>query len=47
VVRDIPSTDIVAGEMKPNFRQTVEAALRARGLRSPDIRGREIRGRAV
>ena len=47
VVRDIPSTDIVAGEMKPNFRQTVEAALRARGLRSPDIRGREIRGGAV
>ena len=47
VVRDIPSTDIVVGEMKPNFRQTVEAALKARGLRSPDIRGREIRGRAV
>lgn len=47
VVRDIPSTDIVAGEMKPNFRQTVEAALRARDLRSPDIRGREIRGGTV
>ncbi len=47
VVRDIPSTDIVAGDMKPNFRQTVEAALKQRGLRSLDIRGREIRGRAV
>ncbi len=47
VVRDIPSTDIVAGDMKPNFRQLVEAALQQRGLRSPDIRGREIRGRAV
>lgn len=47
VVRDIPSTDIVAGDMKPNFRQVVERALQQRGLRSPDIRGREIRGRAV
>lgn len=47
VVRDIPSTDIVAGDMKPNFRQLVEETLRQRGLSSPDIRGREIRGRAV
>ncbi len=47
VVRDIPSTDIVAGDMKTNFRQTVEGALKERGLRSPDIRGREIRGRTV
>ena len=47
VVRDIPSTDIVAGEMKPNFRQEVERALLQRGLRSPDIRGREIRGEVV
>lgn len=47
VVRDIPSTDIVAGEMKPNFRQEVERALWQRGLRSPDIRGREIRGEVV
>lgn len=47
VVRDIPSTDIVAGEMRPNFRQEVERALWQRGLRSPDIRGREIRGEVV
>jgi len=47
VVRDIPSTDIVAGEMKPNFRQEVERALLQRGLCSPDIRGREIRGEVV
>ncbi len=47
VVRDISSTDIVAGDMKPNFRQVVEARLRQLGRVSPDIRGREIRGRAV
>ena len=47
VVRDIPSTEIAAGEMLPNFRQVVERELRARGVRMPDIRAREIRGQAV
>jgi elongator complex protein 3 len=47
VVRDIPSTDIVTGEMKTNFRQVVEDALRQRGESLLDIRGREIRGQAV
>ncbi len=47
VVRDIPSTEIAAGEMLPNFRQVVERELQARGVRMPDIRAREIRGRAV
>ena len=43
VVRDIPSTDIVAGDLTTNFRQVVDEALRERGERSPDIRAREIR----
>jgi elongator complex protein 3 len=47
VVRDIPSTDIVAGDMQPNFRQIVERDLRERGVYLPDIRAREIRGRKV
>ncbi len=47
VVRDIPSTDIVTGEMTTNFRQVVERALDARGQRSADIRAREIRHQAV
>jgi len=42
-VRDIPSTDIVAGDLTTNFRQVVDEALRQRGERSPDIRAREIR----
>jgi elongator complex protein 3 len=47
VVRDIPSTDIVAGDMTTNFRQIVEQELERLGERSMDIRGREIRGQAV
>jgi elongator complex protein 3 len=47
VVRDIPGTDIVAGDMKTNFRQVVEQELKRRGLRSPNIRAREIQSRTV
>ena len=47
VIRDIPSTDIVSGNQKTNFRQLVENALEAEGKRSPDIRAREIRHRKV
>ena len=47
VVRDIPSTDIVDGNRLTNFREIVEAALRAGGQRSADIRAREIRNRQV
>jgi elongator complex protein 3 len=47
VVRDIPSTDIVAGDLTTNFRQVVEHEIKQRGERSPDIRAREIRGHAV
>ena len=44
IVRDIPSTDIVAGNKKTNFREIAERALAARGGRSVDIRAREVRG---
>jgi len=47
VVRDIPSTDIVAGELTTNFRQIVDDELAQQDVRSPDIRAREIRGKAV
>jgi elongator complex protein 3 len=43
IVRDIPSTDIVAGEMTTNLRQDVETELARRGLGSGDIRLREVR----
>ena len=43
VIRDIPGTDIVAGNRKTNFRQVAEAELERRGAASRDIRAREIR----
>ena len=47
VIRDIPGTDIVSGNLKTNFRQIVENELAKRGERSADIRAREIRFAAV
>ncbi len=47
VIRDIPSTDIVAGNKLTNFRQIVEDALSRRGERGRDIRAREVRFRQV
>jgi elongator complex protein 3 len=43
VIRDIPSTDIVEGNQKTNFRQIVSQELDRRGERSMDIRAREVR----
>src|SRR5690606_5870589 len=43
VIRDIPSTDIVEGNKKTNFRQIAEHHLEEAGLKSKDIRAREIR----
>lgn len=43
VIRDIPSTDIVDGNLMTNFRQIVENELAKHGERSPDIRAREVR----
>jgi len=47
VVRDIPSTDIVAGNQLTNFRQIAEEELAKRGERSRDIRAREVRFRGI
>ena len=47
VIRDIPGTDIVDGNKVTNFRQLVERELERRGVRSADIRAREIRKKAV
>lgn len=44
VIRDIPSTDIVVGNKKTNFRQIAEQALEKAHQKSQDIRAREIRG---
>ena len=47
VIRDIPSTDIEAGNMKTNLREVVKEKLIKEGKSSKDIRWREIRGRRV
>ncbi len=47
VIRDIPGTDIVAGNRKTNFRELAEAELARRGLPARDIRAREVRHREV
>ena len=43
VIRDIPSQDIVVGNKKTNFRQIVDNHLETQGIKSSDIREREIR----
>lgn len=43
VIRDIPSQYIINGNKKTNFRQLVEAMLRAQEQQPRDIRAREIR----
>ncbi len=47
VIRDIPSTDIVAGNQKTNFRQITDRELARQGAKTGDIRAREIRHRQV
>ncbi len=47
VVRDIPTTNVVAGFTKANLRQVAQARLQAQGLRCRCIRCREIRRAAV
>jgi len=47
VIRDIPGTDIVAGNKLTNLRQIVEERMAARGECSRDIRAREVKGRSV
>ncbi|MBC8172198.1 MAG: tRNA uridine(34) 5-carboxymethylaminomethyl modification radical SAM/GNAT enzyme Elp3, partial [Anaerolineae bacterium] len=47
VIRDIPGTDIVAGNKTTNFRQLVDNELIRQGERSRDIRAREVRFQQV
>jgi len=47
VIRDIPSTDIVVGNKKTNFREMVERALEKAGEKSLNIRAREVRNRLI
>jgi elongator complex protein 3 len=43
VVRDIPSTEIVAGDLKTNFREEIEQELKSQSKTLADIRAREIK----
>jgi elongator complex protein 3 len=43
MIRDIPGTDIVDGNKVTNFRQVVDRELERLGVRSLDIRAREVR----
>ena len=47
VIRDIPSTDIVVGNKKTNFRELVDQKLAREAIQSQEIRGREIRTKEV
>lgn len=47
IIRDIPSTDIVEGNKKTNFRQIAEIHLAKAGKKSIDIRAREIRNNKI
>lgn len=47
VIRDIPSTDIVVGNKKTNYREIAEKSLAKKGLQSHDIRAREIKNQSV
>ena len=47
VIRDIPSTNVVAGNRRTSLRQDVHAELRRRGTRCRCVRCREVRGREI
>lgn len=47
VIRDIPSTNVVAGNRRTSLRLDVQAELRRRGQACECIRCREVRARAV
>lgn len=47
VIRDIPSTDIVQGNKKTNFREIAESELARQQQQSKDIRAREIKNKLV
>jgi elongator complex protein 3 len=47
IIRDIPSDEIVAGNMASNFRQIAEGKIEELGLEIEDIRSREIKGEEI
>ncbi len=47
VIRDFPTTNVVAGSKKANMRQIAQEKMKAEGLPLRDIRSREIRRRRV
>lgn len=47
VIRDFPTTNVVAGNKKANMRQLAQREMEQRGLRGMDIRKREIRREKV
>jgi elongator complex protein 3 len=47
VIRDIPSTHVVAGNKRTSLRQDIKQELKRRGERCSCIRCREVRGKAV
>ncbi len=47
VIRDIPSTDIHAGNQETNFREVAEAKLATDGIALKEIRAREVRGQEL
>lgn len=47
IIRDIPSTHVVAGNKRTSLRQDVQAELRRRGTSCNCIRCREVRGEGV
>jgi elongator complex protein 3 len=47
IIRDIPSTHVVAGNKRTSLRQDIQQELKRRGQRCNCIRCREVRGKAV
>ncbi|MGD2156122.1 MAG: tRNA uridine(34) 5-carboxymethylaminomethyl modification radical SAM/GNAT enzyme Elp3 [Anaerolineales bacterium] len=47
VVRDIPSTNVVAGNKRTSLRQDIQRELKRRGQRCQCVRCREVRGRRI
>lgn len=47
MIRDIPSTDIVVGNHKTNFRQMVDKELSEKGIKIVEMRHREIRSKKI
>ncbi len=47
VIRDIPSTNVVAGNKRTSLRMDVHKALQARGQRCQCVRCREVRRKTV